>query len=103
MIINSKFNIGQQVRHKLLGFLGVIIDIDPIYSLNKKNKIKKKKYKKLPWYHVIIEDNNGHHIHIYLSEDQLSWEIKKKHPKQKSLDKLSNIIKKQLKIYKLKN
>ncbi len=104
MIIYSKFNIGQQVRHKLLGFLGVIIDIDPIYSLTKKNKFKDNiNKKKLPWYHVIIEDKNGYPIHTYLSEDQLSWEINKKHPQQKLLDKLSYIIKKELKIYKLKN
>lgn len=32
-MIASKFGIGQQVRHKLLGYLGVVIDIDPEYSL----------------------------------------------------------------------
>ncbi len=103
MITYSKFNIGQQVRHKLLGFLGVIIDIDPIYSLNKKNNKKKKKYKKLPWYHIITEDNNGYPIYIYLSEDQLLLEFNKKHPKQKLLDELSQIIKQQLKTYKSNN
>ncbi len=103
MITYSKFNIGQQVRHKLLGFLGVIIDVDPIYSLNNKKKNTKKNKSKLPWYHVIIEDNNGYPIYIYLSEEQLSWEINKKHPKQKLLDYLSYKIKQQLKIYKSKN
>ncbi|WP_226374937.1 heat shock protein HspQ, partial [Pectobacterium quasiaquaticum] len=32
-MIISKFGLGQQIRHKLLGFPGVIIDIDPEYSL----------------------------------------------------------------------
>lgn len=32
-MIASKFGIGQQVRHTLLGFLGVVVDIDPEYSL----------------------------------------------------------------------
>lgn len=33
-MITSKFGIGQQVRHKLLGSLGVVIDIDPEYALD---------------------------------------------------------------------
>ncbi len=107
MIISSKFNIGQQVRHKLLGFLGVIIDIDAEYSLSKNKKYKKininKKFKKLPWYHVIIEDNNGCPIYTYLAEFQLIWEFKKNHPNQSSLDKLSKKIKKQFKFKKIKN
>ena len=28
-MIASKFGIGQQVRHTLLGYLGVVVDIDP--------------------------------------------------------------------------
>lgn len=106
MIILSKFNIGQQVRHKLLGFLGVIIDIDSEYSLSKENMKKfniKKKFKKLPWYHVIMEDDNGYPIHTYLAEDQLSWENQIEHFETSSLDKLSNSIKKQFKKPKLRN
>ena len=34
MMITSKFGIGQQVRHSLLGYLGVVVDIDPVYSLD---------------------------------------------------------------------
>ena len=33
-MIASKFGIGQQVRHSLLGYLGVVVDIDPVYSLS---------------------------------------------------------------------
>ena len=32
-MIASKFGIGQQVRHSLLGYLGVVVDIDPELSL----------------------------------------------------------------------
>lgn len=32
-MIASKYGIGQQVRHSLLGYLGVVVDIDPEYSL----------------------------------------------------------------------
>ncbi len=107
MITSSKFNIGQIVRHKLLGFLGVIIDIDPEYSLNDNNyseDFKNNKFiKKLPWYHVIMEDDNGYPIHTYLSEIQLSWEIQKEYSEQQSLYELSTSIKKQLNNIKLKN
>jgi heat shock protein HspQ len=33
-MIASKYGIGQQVRHSLLGYLGVVVDIDPEYSLD---------------------------------------------------------------------
>jgi len=33
-MIASKFGIGQQVRHVLLGYLGVVVDIDPEYALS---------------------------------------------------------------------
>ncbi len=91
MIIHSKFNIGQIVIHKLLGFSGIIIDIDPIYSLKNKN-IKNNKKKK-PWYHVLIEDNNGNYLHIYLEEYQLSWKKKEKYEKS-SLNNIYKTIKK---------
>ncbi len=106
MILSCKFNIGQQVRHKLLGFLGVIIDIDPEYSLSEININElniHNSFKKYPWYHVIMEDDNGYPIHTYLSEIQLSWEIQKKQPNKSSLYKLSKKIKKQFKIQKSKN
>ncbi len=106
MIKFSKFNIGQQVRHKLFGFLGVIIDIDYEYSLLESN-IKKlsinKAFKKTPWYHVIMEDDNGYPVHIYLSESQLSWVNNIKYLETSSLDELSNSIKKQFKKPKLRN
>ncbi len=105
IIISSKFNIGEQVEHKLLGLTGVIIDIDPKYSLNNSSNAKKinKSLKKKPWYHIIIEDHNGYPMHIYLSETQLSWKIKEEYSEKTSLDKLSKIIKKQIKNNKTDN
>ncbi len=106
MIIFSKFNIGQKVRHKLFGFLGVIIDIDYKYSLIESNTEKpliNNTFKKSPWYHVIMEDDNGYPIHIYLAEDQLSWENNIKNIEETSLNKLSKSIKKQFKKPKLRN
>ncbi len=101
MIKSSKFNIGQKVRHKLLGFLGIIIDIDIKYSLSKKknkNLNNIKKFNKYPWYHVIIQDNNGYPIYLYLSELQLIWNYKKKYINYSILNKLSKKIKNNLKL-----
>ncbi len=97
MIIYSKFNIGQKVIHKLLGFTGIIIDIDPIYFLKNKYNKKNINNKNKPWYHVLIEDNNGFYIHIYLEEYQLSWKKVEKYEKS-SLDDIYKIIKKNKKL-----
>ena len=49
-----KFGIGQQVRHRLSGVLGVIVDVDPEYSLDEP-KIEdvgaEEKMRTAPWYH----------------------------------------------------
>ncbi len=106
MILTSKFNIGQKIKHKLFGFSGVIIDIDYKYSiqeLNLEESLIHKTFKKSPWYHVIMEDDNGYPIHIYLAEDQISWENKNEYLEKTSLDKLSSSIKKQFKKPKLRN
>ncbi len=105
-MISSKFGIGQKVRHKLLDFLGVIIDVDPEYSLSDNNfekLIYSESLKKAPWYHVIMEDNNGYPIHTYLAEAQLSWEVNRENIEKTSLDELSILIIKQLKSPRLKN
>lgn len=105
-MICTKFSIGQQVRHSLLGYLGVIVDVDPEYSLNEPlidEILKSKELKCSPWYHVIMEDDRGQTIHTYLAESQLSWELTGNHPEQSSLDALADSIQKQLKTTKLRH
>lgn len=108
IMIYTKFNIGQQIRHSLLGYLGVIVDVDPEYSLNDIiiDEIEKnKEIKYLPWYHVIMEDERGQTVHTYLAESQISWiydfHVINKDLEESSLDELSSSIKKQLKAPKL--
>ncbi|BAP58345.1 heat shock protein HspQ [Candidatus Tachikawaea gelatinosa] len=95
-MIASKFNIGQQVRHKNLGILGVIIDIDikcSISHLTIQNiKEKEKKNFNYPWYHLIVQDEDGDPMHIYISEKQLATENFIGNSKQSSIDKLSTFI-----------
>ncbi|QJC37967.1 heat shock protein HspQ [Enterobacteriaceae endosymbiont of Donacia marginata] len=106
-MITSKFGIGQQVRHKLLGFLGVIVDVDPEYSLRdpKINEVAEiKTLRSKPWYHVVMEDDNGQPVHTYLAEAQLSGEpLENEYSENSSLDELSAAIKKQLIKPRLRN
>ncbi|AAZ41050.1 heat shock protein HspQ [Candidatus Blochmanniella camponoti] len=105
-MIASKFGIGQQVRHKLLGYLGVIIDIDPEYSLEKPTLdeiTKNDTLRKSPWYHVVMEDEEGKPMHTYLAEVQLGYENILTHPEQTTLDELSESIRLQLQTPRLRN
>lgn len=105
-MFTSKFGIGQQVRHSLLGYLGVIIDIDPEYSLNEPltdDISVNDELRATPWYHVVMEDNDGQPIHTYLAEAQLNSELIKVHPEQPSMDELSKTIKIQLQTPRLRN
>ncbi len=102
----SKFSIGQQVRHKLLGYLGVIIDVDAEYSLDKLQNddiASNVTLRSSPWYHVVMEDDNGDRIHTYLAEAQITYEASNEHPEQSSLDELSESIKNKLRTPQLRN
>ncbi|MBD1228995.1 MULTISPECIES: heat shock protein HspQ [Xenorhabdus] len=106
MMIASKFGIGQQVRHRLLGYLGVIVDIDAEYSLEQpqENDIASNAtLRSAPWYHVVMEDDNGQPIHTYLAEAQLTYETSDEHPEQSSLDELAESIRSQLQAPRLRN
>lgn len=99
-MITSKFTIGQQVRHKLLGCLGVIVDVDPKYSLSKSKLEDANLHDSLlnsPWYHVVIEDDEGQTVHTYLAEAQLDHEVNGSHLDHPSLDELAESIRFQFK------
>lgn len=105
-MIASKFGIGQQVRHSLLGYLGVVVDIDPEYSLAEPLNDELAVNAKLdtaPWYHVVMEDHNGQAVHTYLPEVQISGEVQDEHPEQPSMDELAHSIRQQLQAPRLRN
>ncbi|WWP01926.1 MAG: heat shock protein HspQ [Candidatus Dasytiphilus stammeri] len=105
-MVISKFDIGQQVRHKLLGFLGVIIDVDVGYSLEDPKIdiiVDNQSLYMAPWYHVVMEDDDGQPIHTYLAEVQLTSETKDEHPDQPTLDELSASIRQQLQAPRSRN
>lgn len=98
-MITTKFTIGQQVRHKMLGFLGVIVDVDPEYSLDSdiNDMMANESMRAIPWYHVVVEDRDGRPVQTYLAEVQLDSERQTEHPEQLALDELSASIRQQLK------
>ncbi len=106
MMIASKFGIGQQVRHSLLGYLGVIVDIDPEYSLDEPSDDEvavNDELRTSPWYHVVMEDDDGEPVHTYLAEAQLQNEANDEHPEQPSMDELAQTIRQQLQAPRLRN
>jgi heat shock protein HspQ len=106
MMIASKFGIGQQVRHSLLGYLGVIVDIDPEYSLDEPSDDEvavNDDLRTSPWYHVVMEDDDGEPVHTYLAEAQLQNEANDEHPEQPSMDELAQTIRQQLQAPRLRN
>ncbi|MEA1064694.1 heat shock protein HspQ [Apirhabdus apintestini] len=105
-MITSKFNIGQQVRHQLLGYLGVVVDIDAGYALEKPSADElavSDALRAAPWYHVVMEDDEGNPVRTYLAEAQLSGEIAQDHPEQPTLDDLARSIQQQLQAPRLRN
>ncbi|CDG21795.1 Heat shock protein hspQ [Xenorhabdus poinarii G6] len=106
MMIASKFGIGQQVRHRLLGYLGVIVDIDAEYSLEQpqENDIASNAtLRSAPWYHVVMEGDDGQPVQTYLAEAQLTYETIDYHPEQSSLDELAEVIRDQFRTPRRRN
>lgn len=105
-MIASKFGIGQQVRHRMLGYLGVVIDVDAEYSLEKP-KVEELEtdnaMRTAPWYHVVMEDDKGEPVHTYLAEIQIDHEAARSHPEQSSLDDLAESIRSQLTLPRLRH
>ncbi|MCS3430717.1 heat shock protein HspQ [Klebsiella sp. BIGb0407] len=105
-MIATKFGIGQQVRHALLGYLGVVVDIDPEYALSETYEdylAINSSLRNTPWYHVVMENDDGMAVHTYLAEAQLSGEGEQEHPEQTSLDELAASIRRKLQTPGLRN
>ncbi|GAA0477393.1 MULTISPECIES: heat shock protein HspQ [Tatumella] len=97
-MISSKFGIGQQVRHRLSGTLGVIVDVDAEFSLDMQASDENSSdiAGTSPWYHVVMEDESGDTVHTYIAEFQLTGEVYDEHPDQPVLDELAENVRQQL-------
>jgi heat shock protein HspQ len=105
-VIAAKFDIGQQVRHKKFGYLGVVVDVDSEYSLSQPQAESLDMVDSLrqsPWYTVVTEDNRGDAIQAYVAEIQLDQELFPIHPEHPVLDDFSHAVKTQLRNRQLRH
>ncbi len=69
---DAKFDLGQVIQHKLFGYRGVIIDVDPEFSGSDawyEDMAQTKPPKDQPWYHVLVHDGQKQ---TYVAERNLS-------------------------------
>ncbi len=68
---NATFFIGQRIKHKLFGYRGVIIDVDPFFMLSEEWYVlmaKSRPPKDHPWYRVLVHNSNHE---TYVAEQNL--------------------------------
>lgn len=49
------------IEHRLFGYRGVVIDVDPVFQLSDEwyeNVARSRPPKDAPWYHVLVEDSD---------------------------------------------
>ena len=71
MHIQPKFAIGQLVHHRLFDYRGVVVDIDPTFSLSDEwyeQMAKSRPPKDAPWYRVLV---SGASHQTYVAERNL--------------------------------
>jgi len=67
-INRAQFSIGSRVCHKLLGYRGVVLDVDASFKFPKE-LAKDVAGSDRPWYHVLVHDTNRL---TYVSEQSLN-------------------------------
>lgn len=58
-ISSARFGVGELVRHRLFGYRGVVVDVDPVFQLSEEwyeAVAKSRPPKDRPWYHVLVHD-----------------------------------------------
>jgi len=57
--VSAKFHVGQLIHHKLFGYRGVVIDVDPQFKGTDSwynSQTTSKPPKDTPWYHVLVDE-----------------------------------------------
>ena len=57
ILIKPKYGVGQVVHHKLFDYRGVVVDVDPVFSLSDEwydEVAKSRPPKDAPWYRVLV-------------------------------------------------
>jgi len=61
-IITAKHSIGDLIHHKLFGYRGVVVDIDPCFQLADEwydTVARSRSPKNAPWYHVLVHQSTN--------------------------------------------
>lgn len=70
----ANFKIGQQVRHRIFPFRGVIFDVDPVFANTDEwwEAIPEdiRPHKDQPFYHLLAENESSYYV-AYVSEQNL--------------------------------
>jgi len=73
-VAHAHFSIGDVVQHKMLGFRGVIFDVDPVFTNSEEwyesIPIHVRPIKEQPFYHLLAENTDGSYI-AYVSQQNL--------------------------------
>jgi len=59
MTLKAEFHVGQVIHHRLFGYRGVVIDVDPYFNGSNdwySTMAKSKPPKDRPWYHVLVDE-----------------------------------------------
>ncbi|MEZ5939625.1 MAG: heat shock protein HspQ [Hyphomonadaceae bacterium] len=70
----ARFSIGQQVKHRIFPFRGVIFDVDPVFSNTEEwwlaipEDLRPRKDQ--PFYHLLAENDSSYYV-AYVSEQNL--------------------------------
>jgi heat shock protein HspQ len=61
---SAAFAVGQIVRHLRFGYRGVVVDVDPVFSLSDawyEEVARSRPPKDRPWYHVLVDETPIRH------------------------------------------
>lgn len=74
-IAHARFNIGDVVSHRLLGFRGVVFDIDPVFANSEEwyeaIPAEMRPDRDQPFYHLLAENGEGSYV-AYVSQQNLT-------------------------------
>jgi heat shock protein HspQ len=69
--VEARFSVGQLVHHKLLGYRGVVVDVDPCFQGSDEwyeDTARSQPPKDKPWYHVLVHEAD---YETYVAEKNL--------------------------------
>jgi len=69
--LRARYAIGQLIHHRLFGYRGVIVDVDPVFQGSEawyRQMARSRPPKDRPWYHVLVHDAN---TRTYVAERNL--------------------------------